>query len=409
MRFEIVARHAAQHVVRDLGPVGGHSVDAGYRADGHDVVVSPLIAHDADRADRQQYGKELPDFAVQARAADLLIDDRFRPAENRQPFLRHGAEHPDREPGAGERLPPDDLIRQTQLGAQHPHLVLEQFPERLDQFQFHPGRQPADIMMRLDRGRRALEADALDHIGIERALRKKIRAANFPRLLLEHIDKGGADDLALLFRIADARKARKKKILRLAVHQMNIVVIAEQAHHLLRLAFAHQAGIDEDAGQLRADRLMQQHRHHGTVNAARKAADHPLDADIRHNLFSVIKESGYQVVVNLALSDSPNALPNEQAVVESLGMQYVHIPVVWEHPTLEDISRFFTVMEANADKPVFVHCAANMRVSAFMYLYRLIREQISNEQAMQNLHQIWIPNENWQNFIQQAIEHYQKQ
>lgn len=123
--------------------------------------------------------------------------------------------------------------------------------------------------------------------------------------------------------------------------------------------------------------------------------------------FSAIQESGYQVVVNLAHPDSPKALPNEQAVVESLGMQYIHIPVVWENPIPEDISRFFTVMEANADKPVFVHCAANMRVSAFMYLYRLIHEGIREEQAKQDLHRIWTPNETWQRFIQQIIEHYQ--
>lgn len=123
--------------------------------------------------------------------------------------------------------------------------------------------------------------------------------------------------------------------------------------------------------------------------------------------FSTIKESGYQVVVNLARSDSPKALPNEQAIVESLGIQYINIPVVWENPTIEDISHFFSVMEANADKSVFVHCAANMRVSAFIYLYRLIHQGISEPQAQQNLHQIWTPNPQWQEFMQQVIEHYQ--
>ena len=124
--------------------------------------------------------------------------------------------------------------------------------------------------------------------------------------------------------------------------------------------------------------------------------------------FSVIKESGYQVVVNLALPESPKALPHEQAVVESQGMQYVNIPVVWENPTLDDIARFFTVMETNADKPVFVHCAANMRVSAFMYLYRLIHERVSDEQAKTDLNQIWIPNDTWQEFIRQVIKYYQQ-
>ena len=89
-------------------------------------------------------------------------------------------------------------------------------------------------------------------------------------------------------------------------------------------------------------------------------------------------------------------------------MQYVNIPVVWENPTLDDIARFFTVMETNADKPVFVHCAANMRVSAFMYLYRLIHEHVSDEQAKTDLNQIWIPNDTWQEFIRQVVKYYQQ-
>ena len=132
--------------------------------------------------------------------------------------------------------------------------------------------------------------------------------------------------------------------------------------------------------------------------------------------FSLIKEAGYQVVVNLARPDSPKALPNEQTIVESLGMRYVPIPVDWENPTLENVARFFSLMEAIcasqqrfaiATQPVFVHCAANMRVSAFMYLYRLIYEGMSDEQAKSDLQKIWTPNDTWQAFIQQAIEHYQ--
>lgn len=123
--------------------------------------------------------------------------------------------------------------------------------------------------------------------------------------------------------------------------------------------------------------------------------------------FSAVKKSGYQGVINLALPESLNALPDEQAVVEAQGMEYFHIPVIWDNPTLEDIKNFFTVMETNADKNIFVHCAANMRVSAFMYLYRLIHEHISEEDAKKDLHQIWVPNEIWQKFIAQVIQYYQ--
>lgn len=121
--------------------------------------------------------------------------------------------------------------------------------------------------------------------------------------------------------------------------------------------------------------------------------------------FSAIKNSGYQIVINLALSTSTNAISQEQEIVESQQMRYVHIPVNWEEPTIADVQQFFTVLQAQ-DKPVFVHCAMNMRVSAFMYLYRRIHQGLGEAAAAKDLHQIWIPNENWQRFIAQVLAHY---
>jgi len=117
-----------------------------------------------------------------------------------------------------------------------------------------------------------------------------------------------------------------------------------------------------------------------------------------------IKDAGYQVVVNLApLAKFETTLPNEEALVESLGMEYVHIPVTWNNPTLEDFDRFAQVMQANAKRPIFVHCAGNFRVSAFMYLYRRIYQNIDEEQARKDLHKLWVPDRVWQQFMQQVI------
>ena len=44
--------------------------------------------------------------------------------------------------------------------------------------------------------------------------------------------------------------------------QRNVVVLPEEADDLFRLARAQQAGIDENAGELVADRFMDQHRRH---------------------------------------------------------------------------------------------------------------------------------------------------
>ncbi|MBW4521305.1 MAG: protein tyrosine phosphatase family protein [Scytolyngbya sp. HA4215-MV1] len=120
--------------------------------------------------------------------------------------------------------------------------------------------------------------------------------------------------------------------------------------------------------------------------------------------FALIQATGYQVVVNLALLDSPRALQEEETIVQSLGMQYIHIPVVWENPTISEVQQFFQVMQENADRPVFVHCAANMRVSAFVYLYRRVCLRIDEVTAKNTLQQIWTPNDRWQALITQVLQ-----
>lgn len=122
--------------------------------------------------------------------------------------------------------------------------------------------------------------------------------------------------------------------------------------------------------------------------------------------FATVAEQGYQVVINLALPTSDNALPDERATVESKGMGYINIPVIWEQPTLGDLQQFFQAMDANQTSKVFVHCAANKRVSAFMYLYRCLRCGSDEATTQQDLTRIWQPNTIWQQFIQQAMAHY---
>ncbi|MDX2242793.1 MAG: protein tyrosine phosphatase family protein [Leptolyngbyaceae cyanobacterium bins.302] len=122
--------------------------------------------------------------------------------------------------------------------------------------------------------------------------------------------------------------------------------------------------------------------------------------------FATIKDAGYQMVLNLALPTSSNAVATEQDLVESLGMEYCPIPVQWENPTLDDIEQFFATMQANHDRQVLVHCAANMRVSAFIYLYRILCQKVDPTLAMADLHQIWTPNEIWQQFIDCVIQKY---
>lgn len=122
--------------------------------------------------------------------------------------------------------------------------------------------------------------------------------------------------------------------------------------------------------------------------------------------FAEIQAAGYEVVVNLAMPTSENWLANEAEVVESLGMTYVPLPVVWDYPSLGDAEQFFELLTNNQERQVWVHCALNMRVSAMMYLYHRIHRDMRDLEATQYLNKIWIPNATWQNFLDAVIELY---
>ena len=120
--------------------------------------------------------------------------------------------------------------------------------------------------------------------------------------------------------------------------------------------------------------------------------------------FQSVRESGFEAVINLALPTSDKAIPNEGSVVTGLGMSYVHIPVDFKAPTPKDFHAFCRVMEAFADRPVFVHCAANMRVSAFVFLYRVLFQDVAVTDAERDLHAIWEPDAIWGRFIQDELK-----
>jgi protein tyrosine phosphatase (PTP) superfamily phosphohydrolase (DUF442 family) len=108
-------------------------------------------------------------------------------------------------------------------------------------------------------------------------------------------------------------------------------------------------------------------------------------------------------VINLAMPTSSNALRGEAELITGRGMDYFHIPVVWEAPQLEQLLTFFNILDALKGRKVWVHCAKNMRVSAFIYLYRKLRLQEPEELAIFPMQVIWAPNETWQKFINDAI------
>ncbi len=115
--------------------------------------------------------------------------------------------------------------------------------------------------------------------------------------------------------------------------------------------------------------------------------------------------AGVQAVINLALTNSDNALPDEAATVRSLGMEYIHIPVVWDQPQRSDLERFMDEMESRQGRKLLVHCAMNYRASCFVALWRFLRHDWGTAQAYDFMHRVWDPQEYpaWKAFIEECL------
>ena len=117
-------------------------------------------------------------------------------------------------------------------------------------------------------------------------------------------------------------------------------------------------------------------------------------------------QRGVQIVINLAPHEVSNALPGETELVTSLGMHYVNIPVIWTTPTKDGLDRFMDLMDENKDKRILVHCQANFRATAFVALYRILRQSWSAEDAMAGMPQIWDAEDYpiWKMFIEENLQ-----
>lgn len=114
---------------------------------------------------------------------------------------------------------------------------------------------------------------------------------------------------------------------------------------------------------------------------------------------------GTEVVINLALHDDPRySLADERGTVTSLGMTYIHIPVKFDAPKESELFEFFDAMERHRGRRVLVHCAANKRVTAFLGLYRAIRQGWDVERAFAPMEKIWQPNAAWAPFIAEMLD-----
>ena len=122
--------------------------------------------------------------------------------------------------------------------------------------------------------------------------------------------------------------------------------------------------------------------------------------------FQLIKDAGFTTVINLAPTDknnsyksAENCLKDEVGLLNSLDMEYLHMPVDFQYPEEEVYQRFSETLENLKGQKLWVHCAANMRVSGFLYRYRRDVLKLDDDEAREIMDTIWQPHGEWKAFL----------
>ena len=118
----------------------------------------------------------------------------------------------------------------------------------------------------------------------------------------------------------------------------------------------------------------------------------------------LLKGEGFERIIYLAFSNNESALADEDVIVKELGMDYAHIPVIWEQPTASDFYMFAGAMQRGSDRKTLLHCQVNFRASAFSFLYRVLYENVPMADAQADMNSVWLPNETWQSLLFEILE-----
>lgn len=120
------------------------------------------------------------------------------------------------------------------------------------------------------------------------------------------------------------------------------------------------------------------------INDSVATAGQPTERQLRE-----LKDQGYECVLNLAPYDSRYSLKDEQKLLDSLNIEYVHQPVDFADPLMFDYRRFERNFQRIKNKKTLIHCVANYRVSVFFGHYASKYLGWSQKQCDDYIADIW--------------------
>ena len=107
--------------------------------------------------------------------------------------------------------------------------------------------------------------------------------------------------------------------------------------------------------------------------------------------FDKLKAEGVKAVLNLRQPTEHRA-DEERAAVEKAGLKYFNIPVQYTNPTDAQADEFLTITDDPANRPMFIHCTAAIRVGAFWMIRRAVRDGLTPDAALEEARKVGLVN-----------------
>lgn len=220
--------------------------------------------------------------------------------DNLDTLRRQVTNNSDADARAGEGVAHDELLVDAKLTTELADLVLEELSEGLDQLEtlavHHTGRQTTNVVVGLDGSGRALPAERLNQIGVKGALKEPFDLSstvsvlglflNPDGFLLEQVDEGLANDLALGLGLSHASKTTEEKLSTVDNGKVNVEMLRQRLLDLRTLVETHQASVDKDGVESVANGLLHEASCDSAVDTSRNGtndlgvlADKVADAD----------------------------------------------------------------------------------------------------------------------------------
>jgi protein tyrosine phosphatase (PTP) superfamily phosphohydrolase (DUF442 family) len=103
--------------------------------------------------------------------------------------------------------------------------------------------------------------------------------------------------------------------------------------------------------------------------------------------FALLKADGVKAVLNLRQPGEHRA-EEEQEAVKAAGLRYFNIPVNYQQPSSAAADEFLKITDDPANRPMFIHCTAAIRVGAFWLIRRVLRDGMTFDAALEEARKV---------------------